>query len=233
MTEYQWLTATEPDAMLEFLYPMRGLDSVESQSRMSRLYLLECARRAWNRLPGVCRTVVSLAEQVYQRKKTDRELKNVAYPIAEVLVHCRGEAEEINRIGRRLVDENLAVSDAVWVDQDFDPELWLGFAQLAVLPFASKTPFIGHIPSDLHSADLLREVFGNPFRQQPNIRNEWRSESVVQLASHARKAGDFSALPALADALEEAGCDRSDLLEHFRQRTFHARGCWAIDLVLQ
>ena len=36
----------------------------------------------------------------------------------------------------------------------------------------------------------------------------------------------------LTDALEEAGCDDADLLEHLRGPEPHARGCWALDLIL-
>jgi len=39
-------------------------------------------------------------------------------------------------------------------------------------------------------------------------------------------------LPILADALEEAGCDDVDVLAHLRGPGPHARGCWALDLVL-
>jgi hypothetical protein len=42
---------------------------------------------------------------------------------------------------------------------------------------------------------------------------------------------DFSALPVLADALEDAGCD-ADILAHCRSAGPHARGCWLVDLVL-
>ena len=44
---------------------------------------------------------------------------------------------------------------------------------------------------------------------------------------------DFSAMPILADALQDAGCDNDDILNHLRDATAtHVRGCWALDLVL-
>jgi hypothetical protein len=36
----------------------------------------------------------------------------------------------------------------------------------------------------------------------------------------------------LADALEDAGCSDTDILEHFRRSGEYARGCWVIDLLL-
>ncbi|WP_439621821.1 hypothetical protein [Gemmata sp.] len=81
-------------------------------------------------------------------------------------------------------------------------------------------------------ADLFREVFGNPFR--PIAFNaDWRTDTVVSLATAAYESRDFSTLPILADALQDAGCDADDLLAHCRDpKQAHVRGCWALDLVL-
>lgn len=43
---------------------------------------------------------------------------------------------------------------------------------------------------------------------------------------------DFAAMPVLADALEEAGCQEEELLRHLRNPGPHVRGCWALDRVL-
>jgi hypothetical protein len=44
---------------------------------------------------------------------------------------------------------------------------------------------------------------------------------------------NFAAMPVLADALEEAGCDSPDVLAHCRDAAgVHVRGCWVVDLVL-
>jgi len=41
---------------------------------------------------------------------------------------------------------------------------------------------------------------------------------------------DFAAMPILADALQDAGCEHADVLEHCRGDGPHARGCWVVDL---
>jgi len=55
------------------------------------------------------------------------------------------------------------------------------------------------------------------------------------------EARDFSAMPILADALQEvpsakregfAGCDNADILDHCRGPGPHIRGGWVVDLVL-
>src|SRR5262245_32599355 len=42
---------------------------------------------------------------------------------------------------------------------------------------------------------------------------------------------DPEALLVLADALEEAGCDNPELLDHLRQARPHVAGCCAVDLL--
>jgi hypothetical protein len=42
----------------------------------------------------------------------------------------------------------------------------------------------------------------------------------------------FEEMPALADALEQAGCTDAEILAHCRQPGPHVRGCSVIDLLL-
>jgi hypothetical protein len=43
---------------------------------------------------------------------------------------------------------------------------------------------------------------------------------------------DVTRLAVLADALEDAGCDNGDILQHCRGDGPHVRGCWVVDLLL-
>ncbi|WP_227254916.1 hypothetical protein [Frigoriglobus tundricola] len=55
----------------------------------------------------------------------------------------------------------------------------------------------------------------------------------MALALTVYEARDFSAMPILADALQDAGCDNTDVLDHCRDTALtHVRGCWVVDLVL-
>jgi hypothetical protein len=40
---------------------------------------------------------------------------------------------------------------------------------------------------------------------------------------------DHTRLAILGDALEEAGCDNREVLEHCRSGGSHVRGCWLVD----
>ena len=63
-------------------------------------------------------------------------------------------------------------------------------------------------------------------------RPEWRTSSAVAIARGMYDAREFSGTPILADALQDAGCDNDDILNHCRGPGPHVRGCWVIDLIL-
>jgi hypothetical protein len=89
---------------------------------------------------------------------------------------------------------------------------------------------------------LLREVFGNPFATRRKRKSDpfrgsmfdpaWRTDTAVALALQMYEARDFSAMPILADALQDAGCTNDNILDHCREPSEHVRGCWVVDLVL-
>jgi hypothetical protein len=80
-------------------------------------------------------------------------------------------------------------------------------------------------------AQLRRDVFGNPSRPVP-FSPAWRTDTAVTLARQMYDARDFAAVPILADALQDAGCDSDEVLDHCRGPGPHVRGCWVVDLVL-
>jgi hypothetical protein len=79
--------------------------------------------------------------------------------------------------------------------------------------------------------DLVRDVFGNPFRPVA-FSPSWRTDTAVALARQMYESRDFGATPILADALQDAGCDSEDVLNHCRGEGPHVRECWVVDLVL-
>jgi hypothetical protein len=62
---------------------------------------------------------------------------------------------------------------------------------------------------------------------------EWRTTTTVQLAQQMYESRNFSTMPILADALQDADCDNDDVLNHCRESSgVHVRGCWVLDLIL-
>jgi hypothetical protein len=82
-------------------------------------------------------------------------------------------------------------------------------------------------------AELVREVFGNPFRPSRADAHwlKWNGGTVRALAEAAYDSSDFGLLPVLADALQEAGCADVNVLNHCRKDGNHVRGCWVLDLL--
>ncbi len=81
-------------------------------------------------------------------------------------------------------------------------------------------------------AALLRDIFGNPF-QPIALEPAWRTDAVVKLARQMYVSGDFEAMPDLADALQDAGCDNERILNHCSYAALtHVRGCWVVDMLL-
>ena len=79
---------------------------------------------------------------------------------------------------------------------------------------------------------LLRDVVGSPFRAVTFL-PVWGTDTAVALARQMYESRDFSAMPILADALQDAGCDSEAILSHCRDASAtHVRGCWVVDLVL-
>jgi hypothetical protein len=89
--------------------------------------------------------------------------------------------------------------------------------------FARRGPTLAHA--------LLLDIFGNPFRPVEFL-PAWRSDTVLALAKQMYESRDFGAMPILADALQDAGCDSEEILSHCRGEGPHVRGCWVVDLVL-
>lgn len=91
-------------------------------------------------------------------------------------------------------------------------------------------------------ANLLRCIFGNPFRPRPQVRAfgglmkvAWLRPDAIALAQSIYDSKDFNAtdMGVLGDMLEDAGCADEQLLEHLRWHHYeHASDCWAINLIL-
>lgn len=244
MNEHQpdalWREGSDPFALLDSLYPPRTLGSERPQDRKCRLYLCACARRQWYRLPGACRALVEVAEYVAESPREREPLRAKFAPHAERLMHSEGtRAEMLDARGElrallRTVPRELRTACRHGLDwSDEPPDGWRELAALVYLPFVPTTPPLRWVPAELHSVALLREVYYNPHAFVP-FRPEWRTADVLALAKHVYDAHEFSDLPVLADALEDAGCDLPAVLRHFRDAPpgEHVRGCWALDLVL-
>ncbi len=90
---------------------------------------------------------------------------------------------------------------------------------------------MAHVGEKKAHANIIRDIFGNPFRPV-SFEADWRTYNTTAIAREMYVSRDFSAMPILADALQDAGCDNKRILDHCRKPGEHVRGCWVVDLVL-
>src|SRR5262245_4448389 len=98
---------------------------------------------------------------------------------------------------------------------------------------AALSALAGVVPGTERAAQatLLRDIFSNPFRPVA-LDPAWLIPTVVALARDIYEERAFEQMPMLGDALQVAGCDNDDVLNHCRGDGPHVRGCWVVDLVL-
>jgi len=103
---------------------------------------------------------------------------------------------------------------------------------LADLSGLTRARLDGQNALRVRQVSLALELIGpNPFRPVA-FDFQWRTSTVFSLARQMYESRDFSAMPILADALQDAGCDNDAILSHCRGTGPHVRCCWVCDLVL-
>jgi hypothetical protein len=206
MTECEWLTAVDPQPMLDWLASGNKLSG-----RSARLFAAACCRRVWGRLTAERhRRAVETAERYADGKSTPDELRHAAE-----------------------VTGWMKPAEAAAHDSVSDDPAW---AAREAARHASWAVGAGPRAVELEAqAALLRCIFGpRPFRPLPPAPATWlawNGGTVKRIAETIYEQRRFLDLPILADPLEDAGCADAALLEHLRGPGPHCRGCWALDLV--
>ncbi len=205
MTEMEWLTATDPRLSLIYLED-------KSSQRKARLFTCAVGRALWPYLGNEhsCR-VVEVAERYADNLTTENELQE-----AETLANnCQGWAGRV----ASCAGDNGA---------------WQG-ARMAMV--CLQRPQTVREGKDLakrvvsRSRHLLSCIFGNPFRPI-SLEPSWLTSTVQALATGIYEEKAFDRMPILADALQDAGCNSEELLNHCRGEGVHVRGCFVVDLIL-
>jgi hypothetical protein len=202
MDESAWLEAVEPYAMLQLI-------SAQATDRKLRLFACVCFRR----MIGHDDIIV-----------TAEAFADGAIPYRQLSFEA-----DFSPFGDRL-----AVRDI----RECITQLCYGLAndQLALVQEAEAA----RTEALWEQAVLLRDLF-SPFRPASPLSPSvlvWREGVVSRLAQAAyqerERDGQLSPkrLAVLADALEEAGYNDVQLLEHLRSPGPHYRGCWAVDALL-
>jgi hypothetical protein len=230
MTEQQWLASTDPDAMARFLWT-RQLDY-----RKLRLCALACCRRAAHLLHNdLHRQALDVAARYADGKARYAELAladhlalNAPGPEVDYSDDWRDTPEARRRKAVGMVE-------------------WAACSCAR----ASRIEGVTHVPGNVLRAlgltgenvrrearlfaQCFRDIIGNPFRNLW-VDTSWLTSNggkVKRLAEKIDRQGCYEELPALAEALEQAGCSDANILSHCWDEGPHHPGCWVPELLLQ
>jgi len=248
MTEAEWLTSGKPSKMFEE-------ELKASSDRKQKLFAVACCRRVEHRfidstqhaaleVVELAADNLCLAEDLAQAGRAmsrfDAAYWDENLPGEEVCWHA---SCVIKQAVTTTPLQQLSIGGRIhWLD-----DIFLGTSGVSghAIIEAAQASGKEYDESEYHLdlcrgedaenrvlAELLREIFGNPFRPV-SFDPAWWTSTALALAKGIYDDRAFDRLPILADALQEAGCDSDGILNHLRDATApHVSGCWALDLVL-
>jgi hypothetical protein len=225
MTEAEWLTCADPSPMLSLLRD-------KANDRKMRLFSVLCCRRIAHFMTdekGKGR--IDVAERYADGQATEDERITASDEAQRVVRDAVEYREENDAIPEMFCNAARAARALLDGDRDFG-EVASAIVSACRLIARDDTSGLGswNAENAAHTTNL-RDIFGNPFRPV-TFDPAWRTTTAVQLAQVMYDARDFAAMPILADALQDAGCENTDILDHCRGPGPHVRGCWVVDLVL-
>ena len=232
MTEVEWLKGIDPTPMLKVV-------QTHQRRRKLRLLCCACCRRLWTLLPQASQQGVEAAERFADGLASRGELEAARAQASGVVLalprvwsydvlrdrYATSSAADCGATSAATANGALSITSSV--------------ARAASLTAAGddRSGTLGSTRDLTQSvelaaqAELVRDILGNPFRPMA-FDPAWRTDDVVLLSRGMYESRDFSPMPILADAIQDAGCDDDELLNHCRAPVPHARGCWVVDLVL-
>ena len=255
MTEGQWFACNDPSLALHYL-------NTRISERKQRLFAVCCCRRIEElilRFKGAYRAVV-LAERIADGEPASDEAKALSLRLPEqAFLWIDGYRQEKENqtmwhAGRAAAGclGGVVTERPFWSMPGPDLTDVHGTAVMAAGHWArrnDRAPVPEWIfqTETVAQAALMHCIFGNPFRPVA-FSPAWRTDTAVALARTMYESREFGAMPILADALQDAGCDDNAILDHCRgrqegvpgepaggshvHRATHVRGCWVVDLVL-
>lgn len=236
MTEARWYECRDPVAALHFL-------EGRTSERKRRLFAVACCRRIEHlitQFKGAFRAVV-LGERIANGEQPTEEACGLVSQLqgsAFWLIDGYRQEKENNVLW------NAACAAASCVSGVGPRPIWSWPTNLnnAALHAASAVAHaarrndrdpVNRAAQAVEAAAQMQFIdciFGNPFYDCA-FNPAWRTDTAVAVARQMYDARDFAAMPVLADALQDAGCDSAGVLAHCRGDGPHVRGCWVVDLV--
>jgi hypothetical protein len=224
MTEAEWLEATDSQSAIMFL---DGKVSI----RKLRLFGVECCWLSDRlRNDAATRHRLAVIEEYAEGRATGtalREIEDGAWDVATGYTELGIGSPEVGTVEWSERWDNGRAFEAVAILAT-SPNSQRSLASI-IASVVTRIEDFAIFEYELRP--ILHDIIGNPFRPVA-FAPAWRTDTAVVLAQQMYESRDFGAMPILADALQDAGCDSADVLDHCRGEGPHVRGCWVVDLVL-
>jgi hypothetical protein len=239
MTEEEWLACEDLKKMMEFA-------GLRCSNRRLQLFAAGCCMRFWDFLGQSVQEAVIAAEKHADGLLKDEDLEVISQKATQ---HFESRKQEFEPSQKWSLDYELA-GPAVAIYITSRQANLLTYltectrrlsAAIASSRTASESSSKKNHKLIKRNADhaalvemetqisLLRDIFPfHPITLSPS----WLTSTVVYLANQMYESRDFSAMPILADALQDASCDNPQILEHCRGPGPHVRGCFVLDACL-
>ncbi len=276
MNESQWLISTDVQAMLKHLHTIRSTHNSQPSNRKLRLFGAACCRSVWHLLREDSRLALEAVEDECDGHDSSRSsaLEGAG---ADQNEYNAIYQQTIDAMASGLLAGWNATDAVCELTQDIG--LGADVEQIFRSVYRACEHGRGHVPNMVGwqnktawAAPILREIVGNPFRTMtlplswictlcegggrncPNCGGmgngcQWLTQTVMTIARSIYDRRAFDELGALADALEDAGCDNEFVVNHLRgyepcfkdgrlvcfnrpHELVHSRGCWALDIML-
>ncbi|HWE97158.1 MAG TPA: hypothetical protein VG269_24575 [Tepidisphaeraceae bacterium] len=228
MTELEWRHAVEPQKMLKHLTGSAG-------ERKLRLFAAACCRSIWYIIPKTPhQAALSVGERYADGIVDEQALEAAVKDVPKVHIGDNAEADPYHLDCWRCDAVRSAIAPGKFGTASAGSVCELASQAAAmVASYAAGLNSLSDIArrrEQQRQAALLREIFANPFRPAAPNPN-WLDDEGIALANAIYDERQFDRLPELAAKLEAAGCDRPEILAHFKNDRGHVSGCWALDLV--
>jgi hypothetical protein len=186
-------------------HAMLAFLQAKANDRKLRLFAVACSRRVWSLIDPLGQAAVDVAENYADGLAGPDEMRAAR-------LACQGAGDR-----------------ASWYAAATNPKIAARNAARSAQAGVASNPLLGTEAGELLSqAALIRDIFS----LLPSINPIWLSPIVLQLARAIYDDRAFDRMPALADALHDAGCGNEEILSHCRGPGSHVRGCWTLDLIL-
>lgn len=209
-SEEEWLTARNPSRLFRWMDEQGMKDR-----RREQLFACACCHRVWNLLDESERDFVDRAQLLAEQRLKEEDLR-----IAKRELHRRLPEFQLKRSPEISQKEFELRELTQWLISSAVSGMWT-----ATLEITNRLDEPEASAEKHAHADLVRHIFGNPFRRHPLP--EINDATVRQLAEQLASGQPVS--EQLSTTLFELGA--TELAEHF-QSSFHPAGCWALDWLL-